>query len=853
MRPLKLRLRGFTSFRDEQELDFTDRTVFAITGPTGSGKSSILDAMTYALYGAVERVGRECNQLVTHGMNRMSVTLDFDVDGKQYRITRSTPVTGSTKVTLERCVDGKFVSYGEGADRVRECDRIIQGLVGLDYTGFTRSVLLPQGKFAEFMSGEARERRDILSDLLGLGLFRRMAQRAGRLASDAEHAATVKRELVVSSFGDATPESVELARQVAQQLAERVARHERVAHEVGAIAERWRDDQLRLGELRTCAIDLQGLVADIEAAIGAVGDLTTAIAAHSVDFERAMTAVQSAAEQTRSARVEREAAESAWGTQLELVAVQGTANRLPELRSRLALRDRELERSLAEGPVRETELAELDTAHSTAVEHEKMSELELTAAQAHTRELEHADKAASLTAGLSIGDACPICGKPLESLPEHPGAPAIAEARSRARASEQALKKARAAVVDLQQQVIGKRRDIEEADKDAARRRDELAKQRCEVEQAEVEVRTALRAFETDDPAAVLTTRIQQLADFAARERDAEQRESDANQLLAALRGHGELLLQRLAQQRERLEAPNVVLLTRATGMLPDFVLESPDAPAVGATAAELLAFGRLRAELLVGLVRAVEARARSLESAGKAALEQAQVLAGDLAAPATAIVALVDALTKARLEATAEHVSSEARATSLASRLEERTTLEAEIAEQVDQAGVYSELAYDLRQDRLVAFLQDRALQTLAAAGTRHLQGLSGDRYALRFARHTFWVVDRWNGDEERTVRTLSGGETFLASLSLALALSEQVRSLSITERARLDSLFLDEGFGTLDPESLRVVQDAIEQLGGDGRLVGVITHVRDLAEALPRIEVEKSTRGSRLLPLSE
>lgn len=113
--------------------------------------------------------------------------------------------------------------------------------------------------------------------------------------------------------------------------------------------------------------------------------------------------------------------------------------------------------------------------------------------------------------------------------------------------------------------------------------------------------------------------------------------------------------------------------------------------------------------------------------------------------------------------------------------------------------------------------------------------------------------MVDRWNGDEERTVRTLPGGETFLASLSLALALSEQVRSLSITERARLDSLFLDEGFGTLDPDSLRVVQDAIEQLGGDGRLVGVITHVRDLAEALPRIEVEKSTRGSRLLALSE
>jgi DNA repair protein SbcC/Rad50 len=72
------------------------------------------------------------------------------------------------------------------------------------------------------------------------------------------------------------------------------------------------------------------------------------------------------------------------------------------------------------------------------------------------------------------------------------------------------------------------------------------------------------------------------------------------------------------------------------------------------------------------------------------------------------------------------------------------------------------------------------------------------------------------------------------------------------VTDRARLDSLFLDEGFGTLDQETLGVVVDAIEQLAGDGRLVGVITHVRDLAEQFPRIEVEKSRRGSSARPVA-
>jgi exonuclease SbcC len=111
--------------------------------------------------------------------------------------------------------------------------------------------------------------------------------------------------------------------------------------------------------------------------------------------------------------------------------------------------------------------------------------------------------------------------------------------------------------------------------------------------------------------------------------------------------------------------------------------------------------------------------------------------------------------------------------------------------------------------------------------------------------------VVDRWNGDDTRSVRTLSGGETFLASLALALALAEQVSSLAVTKHASLDSLFLDEGFGTLDADTLEIVVEAIEQLGGDGRVVGVITHVRELADRMPaRLEIEKTQRGSRIRP---
>src|SRR6266516_5844459 len=121
MRPLRLELKGFTSFRDPAELDFTDLDVFAISGPMGSGKSSLLDAMTYALYGRVERVGDRVSQLISQGQPRMAVTLEFEVGVDRYRVTRSTPAKGATKILVERRgPDGDWVQAGEGADKVTQ-------------------------------------------------------------------------------------------------------------------------------------------------------------------------------------------------------------------------------------------------------------------------------------------------------------------------------------------------------------------------------------------------------------------------------------------------------------------------------------------------------------------------------------------------------------------------------------------------------------------------------------------------------------------------------------------------------------------------------------------------------------
>src|SRR6266581_993516 len=135
MRPLRLELKGFTSFRDPVEVDFRNLDLFAISGPTGSGKSSLLDAMTYALYGRVERVGDRVSQLISQGQPRMAVTLEYEVGRERYRITRSTAAKGASKILLERSQDGGWIQAGDGADRVRDPDRLIAGTIGLTYDG----------------------------------------------------------------------------------------------------------------------------------------------------------------------------------------------------------------------------------------------------------------------------------------------------------------------------------------------------------------------------------------------------------------------------------------------------------------------------------------------------------------------------------------------------------------------------------------------------------------------------------------------------------------------------------------------------------------------------------------------
>jgi exonuclease SbcC len=221
------------------------------------------------------------------------------------------------------------------------------------------------------------------------------------------------------------------------------------------------------------------------------------------------------------------------------------------------------------------------------------------------------------------------------------------------------------------------------------------------------------------------------------------------------------------------------------------------------------------------------------------------QLTTNGLAAPAadTPLGGLRSAAVTATAGAAAEAKSAAEHA---AGRFAERVSLESRRRTAGEDAQVAGLLAQLLRSDGFRAWLLEGALASLVADASAILFEMSCGQFELRINSKDLEVIDHNDADSSRPVRTLSGGETFQASLALALALSRQVATLAAAGSAKLESIFLDEGFGTLDDTSLDVVAETLETLASSGeRMVGVVTHVRALAERIP-IQFQVTRTGS-------
>ncbi|HEY3832820.1 MAG TPA: SMC family ATPase [Acidimicrobiia bacterium] len=799
MRPVRLVVRGFAAFRDEVELDFADTDFFALVGPTGAGKSSVIDAICFALYGSVPRYEHASLKapVVTTNATEARVELDFSSGGERYRIVRTVRRKGNGKVQLDRlAADGTLAEPLTSS--VSDTKRLVPAIVGLKFDEFTKCVVLPQGAFATLLHANDADRNELLTSVLGLGVYDEIA----RLAHERE-----------------------------RQIGADITADERVLDDLGAV------DDVALDAAATRLTALKALFKDVDAARSESAVLNERAVAARADLAAAKRAIDAlegvrVAPEVSAIAGEREAlgarlgaAEQAHvGARAELDAAtkvmeQGRSVRDVEAVVQAHHKLVQLDAARAEHTARH--MAAVDAAARTAAAAGE-AEAALEGARAAVDAARAAHAAHALSARLVVGEPCPVCEQVVDSLDavaQRARPVAVARAEKEQDGTTRAHDAARKAMSTTEHAVTSIAAQLEALEA----RRAELLAAVAPIPDADA-AEAALVAAETAAAA---------VNDACKRAGVAFDEERDARQALRDYDGRVEAIGSAFHAQRDEVAAAHVAGVPVPTGVL------AADWTQLHEWARTEAGAWRAKAATIEAGCASVDAEARALVARVAAPLEQLDVAV----TRGASLDDVRDAVIEAGTDARHRHerlVEARARAAELTEQLSTRR----------EQLEVARALRNHLRTTNFKTWLLARAVHALAARATDRLLELSGGRYELVLGEgDDFEVVDRNNAGERRPVRSLSGGETFEASLALALALAEQVAVLSSAGATSLESIFLDEGFGTLDPDALELVAGAVETLGGEGRMVGIVTHVGALAERVPvRFRVANNGRTATI-----
>ncbi len=808
MRPVRLLLDGFGCYRQAAEADFSDVDFFALVGPTGSGKSTLIDGLCFALYGTVPRWGKEnaIAQALAPAANACRVCLVFEAAGKRYgavrALTRDKRGQVHTKEARLELLDPEIPAdapiaeilaasidqLAEGPDQVKAR---VQEILGLTYEHFTQSVLLPQGQFSEFLHAKASARQDLLVELLAFGVYNKVGQLARKraeLANDRMRIAQTAR----TQLADATEEAESRAATRVMELTGLARIVEEKLQSLGQLKEQAERAAQQAGEVRkeTGLLAAVQIPAEVPGLAQRISEADQLLAARRKQRDAADEA-EAQAQQAREVLPDR--------TRMEIL------RKAYEDQRDLIMQLEQLERTLAEKQADQQRQA----AKVQAAEHE------LQRARDDLVHTERSHAAAALAQDLRVGDACPVCLQPVASLPHHPTPADLTQAKAAVDSADKQLRQEQAAHQKVASATAAASSNVENTQKQIERSSTTLTGASSEADVlALLEVITAADQTLSKAQKEARTRR----AELAAAEKTRSSLIEEETKARAELNRFRDSVVQLGAPAIEDtdLAAAWQALTTWARAQHAERGKRQPD---LDATAAGIQHQATNEESTLIGLLT-----------------ERGITEPADPARAAAAVATQRERATN-QLTAVRENRKKAAR-------------LDDQIRVYREEEQVAAMLGQLLRATSFEGWVCGEALDSLVAEASETLMELSAGQYQLdRDNRNDLIVIDYQDAAARRPVHTLSGGETFQASLALALALSSQVIGLSAGMRD-LNSMFLDEGFGTLDEDTLETVATTLERLATDSdRMVGVITHVAALAERVPVRFVVSHTGGTSTL----
>lgn len=852
MIPLKLEIKNFMAYRDAEPLDLTGLHVVCLTGENGAGKSTLLDALTWALWGKAR--GKTDDSLISQGQTEMRVALTFSEGDNVYQVVRTRKLarpgakgkgpasTGTLDLLVQTQAGWRTLSEPRQSDTQKK----IIDILNLTYDTFLNSAYLKQGKADEFTLKTPAERKALLAEILSLDVWQDYENAVKAQQQD------VERSQSVLSF-EMQKANEEIAR-LPQYERELELAHEAVAAATAALQEA-EQAQAEISRLQEKARSLETQRAQAEAHLQALASELAGLEAERVAHERLLAGYQSAIDQR--AEIEQGYAdyEAALQRDGEFNQKLGSLVELKERRARaeaeiaearralqsrrdaVAQRARDIER-LADNDGLQTQLAEaceqLRELIATQKRREEMAR-QLTearerqaAARAENDELRRRmdELKARISALSKVGAVCPACGR---ELAEADRVRLMAEWQAEGRMMGDQFRANKDALLELD----AARREAEEGIASLDRVLSSLPGIQREVAALEERLKRAEEAAsQLPEARAALDTAEAELRadDYAPAARAAlAQVEAELEQLGYDAAAHKQLReeilprLQGFVQRKSQLDKAEIGLESEQRA------LES------------------------IGLRQDKLAQQRAAQEAEIATLNEAiHVCAAELRRAAE----VEQALQTARREFfAAQRKVGEAtqRVQACKAMFGERDRLRRELDDLARRQSLLSDLRAAFGRNGVPAMIIENILPELEDSANELLSRMTSGRMNVRFEtqRQTqkgdvSETLELRINDElgERLYEMFSGGESFRINFAVRIALS---KLLAHRAGARLQTLIIDEGFGTQDAKGREALIEAIRSIESDFERIFVITHIDELKDAFPaRIEVVKGAHGS-------
>ena len=858
MIPVRLRLRNFMSYGENvQPLDFAGFRLACLCGDNGHGKSALLDAITWALWGRArisERRDSSEDELIHLGKSEMEVEFEFEVDGVRYLVLRKRAIRATAKRrTSTGTLEFQVVDGGEyrplTGDSMHATQRQISQILHLDYETFVNSAFILQGRADEFTRKTATERKRILSDLLGLGYYDALEERAREEmrryeGERREHEAAIEE---IDAELEREPEHRRDLERLSRLVDELVAEAEHGEHEVTRLRGTLRELELKAAQ----RADIRSRVERAQASIQSLRSQLTQARARLKEHEALVEQAAAIREGYRELAVARQ----------EMSDLDARFQRLHDLtsrksevdaaiaRSRSDLEGRQrvataeiarLQKELAREPALRRQEAELRgqlsglerlseerDAQVQEVEGWRAQVEVLTATNAKLKD-DGTEVRERLDLLAKAGATCPICGGELD-----------ADGRERLRSKFEGerirmladYRSNSAKIRELEGQVEAAQKRVQAID-ESLRRKQALERSHATVEKALEDLERLRRDLAAAEEEHAALGRRLAAGDYAQPEQE------ESRRLAGEIEGLGYD-----PKRHERVRA-RLAELGQYESLLAKLEVAEAEVPRIRADLAE-------RAQLEQDAVAAVaedEARLAALdrELAGKPEVER------QLAA---ARQALDDSI---RRQGAAREARGEAQ-----QRLNHCQFLKAERAKKVaaqaaalQEKGLYEELAVAFGKKGIQAMIIESVIPEIEREANGVLARMTDGRLNVKFETQrdarsgdgTIETLDIKISDElgVRNLELYSGGEAFRVNFAIRIALS---KLLARRAGARVQTLVIDEGFGTQDSFGRQRLIEAINSVADDFEKIIAITHIDELKDAFPtRIDVVKGPDGSQI-----